>query len=51
MSKAPLPKRAMLPGIGVVRILYYQGNSLFMVCDNKDVRRLVPRWRLTFLPD
>jgi len=43
-----LPRWAVLPGIGRVRVLEYVGNGRFVVLDNTDEKRLVHRDRLTF---
>ena len=43
-----LPRYGVIKGIGKVRILSYEGNGYFTVLDCRDVRRFVPRERITF---
>lgn len=45
----PLPTHAVLPGRGRVRVLSYDGNGMFTVLTNRDVKVSVHRDRLTFL--
>lgn len=45
----PIPTHAVLPGRGRVRVLSYDGNGMFTVLTNRDVKVSVHRDRLTFL--
>lgn len=44
----PLPTHAVLKGRGKVRVLSYDGNGMFTVLTNRDVKVFVHRDRLTF---
>ncbi len=48
VTTAPLPRWAILPGVGRVRVLSYDGNGMFTVLDSRDTRRFVHRDRLIF---
>lgn len=50
-TPTPLPTHAIMPGRGKVRVLSYDGNGMFTVLTNRDVRVFVHRKVLTFLPD
>lgn len=47
----PLPRHAVLNGIGRCRVLHYDGKGFFTLLDGRDTQRFVHRDNITFLPD